>query len=377
LSTLRECVATCRPGLEAVVDRELDGLGIERRRIDKRAVTFWTDDAGLYRVNMGLRAAVQVLCVVRRFRARDYDLLYYQVRKTPWPQLFAVDRTIRVDVSGQSRQMGHSLFAAQRVKDAIADTFKKLCDGRRPSVDKEQPDVSVVVHLRDDEVVLCMDSSGEPLFKRGYRIEHGEAPLKEDLAAGLLLAAGLTPQMHLADPMCGSGTFLFEGWMIIAGIAPNLNRHFAFEHWHGYSAELHAVERANLAARAQPESDRVVCGGDHDAQAVALARRIAAAAFATAPIRIAELEVTDWQEPLPGGLMVCNPPYGERMGDPTELGQLYRDLGETAKRTVPGGKLAVFTTNRTAARQIRMRQDRGRTFFNGQLEGLLYEYSVR
>lgn len=376
MSEVFECVATCRPGLEAVLEGELHALGLKRTKQDKRAVTFWTDLGGLYRANMGLRAAVQLLRPLRTFNARSYDLLYHQVRKTPWHQLFGPEKSLRVDVTGQSKDLSHTQFVTHRVKDAIVDTFKRLRDGQRPSVDKREPEIHVVLHMRGDKMTLCMDSSGVPLFKRGYRLEHGEAPIKEDLAAGLLLAAGLQAGQAMVDPMCGSGTFLFEGWMILAGVAPNLGRQFAFQNWADYDHALHLQEIERLQAAAG-ESPAVVRGADVDPAMVSLAREIQQTSFPEADIEIEVSDITAFNRVCPGGLMVANPPYGERIGAEDQLGQLYRDLGEAAKRTIPGGRLAVFTTNRTAARQIRMQQLRGRTFFNGALEGLMYEFEVR
>lgn len=378
MSDKRDFVATCRPGLEGVLEQELQQLGVERIEARKRAVHFVTDLAGLYRVNMALRSAVQVLQPLRTFNARDYDLLYHQCRRTNWHQLFNVDKQVRIDVSGTSSQLRNTQYVVHRIKDAIVDTFKKLRDGQRPSIDKQQPDFHVVAHLRGDKVTLCLDSSGQTLFKRGYRTEHGEAPIKEDLAAGILLCSGFGPGQALVDPMCGSGTFLFEGWMISRGIAPNLRRHFAFENWLDYDAQVHEHERAALDRPVDPALDQpALFGSDLNPEVVALAESIRRIHFPNAKIQFRCVGVNACAGDYAGGLMVVNPPYGERLGNMDILGQLYRELGLAAKRMVPGGRLSVFTTNRAAARQIRLQQDRSRTLFNGSLEGVLYEYAVR
>lgn len=370
-----ECVATCRPGLEGVLAEEIRQLGGEYVEPGKRAVTFRVGKAGLYRMNMAVRSAIQILVPLRTFTARDYDRLYFQARKTNWHQLFRRSSTIRIDVNGRSPGLNHSQYVIHRVKDAIVDTFRKL-EGERPSINKGEPDIHVVVHLQGDQVTLCLDSSGVPLFKRGYRVDHGPAPIKEDLAAGILLLGEAEKASGLVDPMCGSGTFLFEGWMIQTRRAPNLERGFAFQHWLDYDLELHEAERAQLRAQ-EGKSTRPLAGWDVDPEAIEQARSIQRAYFPQADIQFTAEPFQRARLEVPGSLVITNPPYGERLGRDEDLGLLYRDLGEAAKRIAGGGKLLVFTTNRKAARQIRMTAERTWTLFNGSLEGVLYAYPIR
>lgn len=370
-----ECVATCRPGLESVLADEIRENGAESVESNKRAVAFSTDLAGLYRMNMALRSAIQVLVPLRTFTARDYDRLYFQARKTNWHRLFRSGSTVRIDVNGRSPNLRHTQYVIHRVKDAIVDTFRKL-EGDRPSISKDEPDIHIVVHLNKDQVTLCLDSSGLPLFKRGYRVEHGAAPIKEDLAAGILLMGDAGKAESLVDPMCGSGTFLFEGWMLRARRAPNLNRSFAFQNWLDYDAEIHERIRCELRD-AEIKPNGAIAGFDKDTAAVEQAKSIQEAHFSEASISFHAEPFQTANITASGGLVVSNPPYGERLGRDEDLGQLYRELGEFAKGTASGGQLLVFTTNRKAARQIRMRADRSWTLFNGALEGVLYQYSIR
>ncbi len=371
-----ECVATCRPGLEGVLAAEVTALEGREVRAGKRCVYFTTDRAGLYRLNMALRSAIQVLVPLRTFKARDYERLYFQARRTNWHRLFTPDKTLRIDVNGQSPDLRHSQYVVHRVKDGIVDTFRKLAGGVRPAIDKGDPQVHVVVHLHGPEVTLCLDSSGAPLFKRGYRTEHGGAPIKEDLAAGILLMCGIEGSVGLIDPMCGSGTFLFEGWMIRARVAPNLRRAFAFQHWLDYDAALHAEQLRLLEGRERPDDAGPVIGCEIDPATVRLAQRLRDTHFPRAAIGLHAGAFQDYSGAVPGGLMATNPPYGERMGEGAELPRLYRELGLAARRLVPGGRLAMFTTNRKAARQVRLAVERSHTLFNGALEGVLYEYAV-
>ena len=372
-----ECVATCRPGLERVLAEEIGRHGGEGVRVAKRAVYFSTDRAGLYRLNMALRTAIQLLVPIRTFNARDYQLLYYQARRTNWHQYFTADKTLRIDVNGYSPNLRNTQYVVHRVKDGIVDTFRKLSDGQRPSIDKGTPQIHVVVHLDGDKVTLCLDSSGVPLFKRGYRLEHGGAPLKEDLAAGILLLSGMEKCTGLVDPMCGSGTFLFEGWMLANNVAPNLKREFAFQHWLDYEESLHATEREALERAQSARTGFPIVGCEIDRETCELAGRIRQSHFPEAEIdrRHGPFQEADYH--LPGALMVVNPPYGERLGGDADLGPLYRDLGHAAKDHTPGGRFAIFTTNRKAARQIPMKAENTLTLFNGALEGLLYLYTVR
>lgn len=372
-----ECVATCRPGLEGVLLAELEQNGIRKPRKAKRAVHFTTNQAGLYRLNMALRSAIQILVPIRTFNAPDYERLYFQARKTNWHKYFENGKTIRIDVNGRSPSLRNTQYVVHRVKDGIVDTFRKLSGGIRPSIDKDEPDVHVVVHLDGQRVTLCLDSSGVPLFKRGYRLEHGGAPLKEDLAAGILLMSGLDQQKGLIDPMCGSGTFLFEGWMILNGVSPNLNRSFAFQNWLDYEENIYLKEQERLSARVRLDPSIPVIGCDSDGETHALAERIRDASFGESGIRIVHSTFQEFEAEVPDGLLVTNPPYGERMGNSDELTQLYVDLGYAAKRFVPGGRMSLFTANRKAARQIRMKAEGARTLFNGSIEGLLFEYGIR
>ncbi|MFO7725564.1 MAG: THUMP domain-containing protein [Oceanipulchritudo sp.] len=374
-----ECVATCRPGLEGVLEEEIRELGGAAVEGGKRSVSFETDRVGLYRMNMALRTAIQVLVPLRTFNARDYKWLYFQSRRTNWHQYFSPEKTLRIDVNGQSPTLRNTQYVVHRIKDGIVDTFRKLADGVRPSVDKREPEIHVVAHLNGPKVTLCLDSSGIPLFKRGYRLEHGPAPLKEDLAAGILLLSGGIGEGGLLDPMCGSGTFLLEGWMLATRTPPNLNRSFACQHWLDYDEAAFEAERTALAGAVRPAlpGGMVFHGMEKDPEAAALFRRIHEAHFPGAEIHLEEGTFEKAELARPGALMVTNPPYGVRLGQEEDLGQLYRDLGEAARRMVPGGRLALFTTNRKAARQVRLKAESTCTLFNGALEGVLYQYPVR
>ncbi|MEE2624450.1 MAG: hypothetical protein VYA46_09510 [Verrucomicrobiota bacterium] len=366
----------CRGGLEEVVVKELRELEIEVVARRKRAVEIVTNLAGFYRANMGLRSALNVLRPIRSFNARNYDLLYYQSRKTNWHKLFPVDARIRIDIKGHSPKITHTRYAIHRVKDGITDTFRKLCHGVRPSIEKRNPDVHVVVYLEKHRATLALDMSGTPLFKRGYRIEHGEAPMKEDLAAGLLSLSGWDRRSPLLDPMCGSGTLLFEAWMMAAGIAPNLHRRFGFEALHDYDPQIHDAERRRLEARqSHPEGMRLL-GIEIDQTTFRTLEKIRARHFPEAPI---QLEHGDFRNLDPGdefGAAVCNPPYGLRSGEEFEITPLYQALGTFLRRHFAGRCAGIYTANHEAAPHFGGDPGASVPLLNGSLEGRLYRIAL-
>ncbi|HAT18759.1 MAG TPA: hypothetical protein DCS85_01250 [Verrucomicrobiales bacterium] len=366
----------CRGGLEEVVVKELRELEIEVVARRKRAVEIVTNLAGFYRANMGLRSALNVLRPIRSFNARNYDLLYYQSRKTNWHKLFPVDARIRIDIKGHSPKITHTRYAIHRVKDGITDTFRKLCHGVRPSIEKRNPDVHVVVYLEKHRATLALDMSGTPLFKRGYRIEHGEAPMKEDLAAGLLSLSGWDRRSPLLDPMCGSGTLLFEAWMMAAGIAPNLHRRFGFEALHDYDPQIHDAERRRLEARqSHPEGMRLL-GIEIDQATFRTLEKIRARHFPEAPI---QLEHGDFRNLDPGdefGAAVCNPPYGLRSGEEFEITPLYQALGTFLRRHFAGRCAGIYTANHEAAPHFGGDPGASVPLLNGSLEGRLYRIAL-
>lgn len=366
-------IVICRHGLERVVEAELKDLGIEVVAVRNRAIDIATSLGGFYRANMGLRSALHVLRPIRSFNARTYDLLYYQSRKTNWHKLFPVDATLRIDVKGHSSKLDDERFVIHRVRDGIVDTFRKLKGGMRPSVEKLVPDVHIVVYFHEHEASLAIDTSGVPLFKRGYRIEHGEAPMKEDLAAGILALSGWDRKSPLLDPMCGSGTLLFEAWMMAAGIAPNLDRRFGFEKLFDYDPELHKRERDRLAKaqRGAPEGFELL-GLEIDGPTLRTASGIRAKHFPKAPIRLENVDFSRFDPGARFRTVVCNPPYGVRMGEKDEIASLYQTLGAFVERHCAGGRAGIYTANHEAAPLFGGELKRSIPLRNGSLEGRLY-----
>jgi len=364
-------VAICRAGLEPVVEAELRAWGLEIAFAGNRMVAFRGEEEAFYRANMGLRSALSVLKPLRRFKARNTDMLYFQTRKVNWHQWFAPDATLRIDLKGDWRGLGAERFALYRIKDAIVDTFKKLT-GERPSIATRDPDVHVVAFATKDEVTLYLDGAGEPLFKRGYRQEHGEAPLKEDLAAGILQLIGWEGESALIDPLCGSGTFLFEGYLLARRIAPNLDREFAFQKWLTFN--MPAYRRAKEALRqAERPVESPFIGFEADADTFNILQRIAqrhfpAGAFSLNPRRFEEAELSH-----PGAQVIANPPYGKRLR-PDDLNAVYRNLGAFFQSAAPGGRAAILTAALEAAVYVGLPVKEKWKLFNGAIECRLFAY---
>jgi len=367
-------VANCRAGLEPVVEAELKAWGLEIAFVGTRMVAFRGEEEDFYRANMGLRSALSVLKPLRRFKARNTDMLYFQSRKINWHQLFTPDCTLKIDLKGDWRQYRNERFALYRIKDAIVDTFKKLCDGERPSIATRDPDIHIVAFAMKDEVTLYLDGAGEPLFKRGYRWEHGEAPLKEDLAAGMLQLIGWNGETDLIDPLCGSGTFLFEGYLLARRIAPNLERDFAFQRWLTYNRPAYQRVKDALADEERPAPCQFI-GYESDRDTFNTAQRIAqqhfpAGAFSLHPEKFQAAKLHQ-----PGAQIIANPPYGVRLR-PDDLNGVYKDLGAFFKAAAPEGKAAIITAAMEAAVYIGLPVKEKWKLFNGALECKFFRYDV-
>ncbi|MEO0795132.1 MAG: hypothetical protein AAFX93_08225 [Verrucomicrobiota bacterium] len=366
-------VAICRAGLEPVVEAELKAWDLKIAFSGNRMVAFHGSDEDFYRANMGLRSALSILKPLRRFHARNTDMLYFQSRKVNWHQLFPVDSTIRIDLKGDWGRFGNERFSLYRIKDAIVDTFKKLC-GERPSVATRDADIHIVAFAMKDEVTLYLDGSGEPLFKRGYRWEHGEAPLKEDLAAGMLQLVGWDGSTDLIDPLCGSGTFLFEGFLLANRIAPNLDREFSFQKWDSFN--LPAYRRAKRSLEeAQRDADIKIVGYEADSETFNIMQRIAQRSFPAGAFSLHPKNFQEGTQRSPEAQIITNPPYGVRL-KPDDLNAVYRDLGTFFKDSVPGGKAALITAAMEAAVYVGLPVKEKWRLFNGAIECRFFAYDV-
>lgn len=338
-----------------------------------------------YKACLHSRVASRVLLQLRMFDAPSPDALYEGMQKIDWSNHLDVARTLAIDAVSTRSQIGHSRFAALKAKDAIVDQFR-LRTGDRPSIDTTHPDLRINLHIANDKATVSIDLSGPPLHRRGVGRDGARAPLKENLAAALLMMAGWPEmaknQVPLLDPMCGSGTLLIEGAWMALGIAPGLHRAFyGFKGWKGHQIETwnKLVREARAHAKeVLATTELQVFGNDRDARTLEIARKNVHKAGLTGIVRFKQSHALDVRAPedaVPGLLMV-NPPYGERLGDLAQLGPLYEGLGDMFRRHYPGWKACILTGHRDLARQVGLKASRKHPVFNGPIECRLLEYPI-
>jgi putative N6-adenine-specific DNA methylase len=363
--------ATCPRGLEPVLVRELASLQIEARAVPG-GVAFSGGWADCYRANLWSRVASRILWRVAQFDYRNEQDLYATARALDWPRYFGVERTLRVNVTAQKSPLKSLEFATLRIKDAVCDRFRDAL-GRRPSVDRASPDVRVHAFLEAGRCTLYLDTSGEPLFKRGWRKVVGEAPLRENLAAGIVMLTGWQPDEPFLDPMCGGATILAEAAAMSRGRAPGANRSFGFERLAVLDERAWAKVRRDTSI---PQYNPTLFGSDVDAKALSVARRTLAEAGVERWVKLEQADVLERPAPAPGGVLVMNPPYGERMGSPEELARFYPRLGDHLKKTFAGWRCYIFTADLRAAKLIRLTPSKRIPLWNGAIECRLYEFRI-
>lgn len=365
----------CPRGLEPALAAEFTELGFRDVETTPGGAEFRGGWSECYRANLWSRVASRVLWQVGHARYRDEDDIYRAAFALPWPAWFTVDRTIRVNVSAIASPVRSLEFVTLRIKDAVCDKFRAETDVR-PSVDTAAPDVRIHAFLTRDSVTLYLDTSGEALFKRGSRQSAGEAPLRENLAAGILKLTGWHPDEPLFDPMCGAGTFLVEAAQMALGLAPGAGRRFGFEALTLFDEPLWKRTRAAAMSGARPEVRPQIFGSDIDPAALEAARGNLAAAGVDAFVQLREADVATVEPPCGPGVMVANPPYGVRIGDTAELRALYPKLGDNLKRHFAGWRVFLFTGDLELPRHIRLKPQRRTPLFNGPLECRLFEYRM-
>lgn len=373
--------AVCPRGLEPVLADELQRLGASDLRSEAGGVGFAGTLKTGYAANLHSRIASRVLWQVGRRGYRVEQHLYDATQEVRWQDLMTPRQTLRVDVTASRSPLASLEFAMLRIKDGIVDRMREVA-GERPSIDRTQPDVRVFAYLDAATVTLYVDLSGEPLFKRGWRADKGEAPLKENLAAGLLALAGWTPDTPLLDPFCGSGTIVIEAATLAARRAPGLARRFAFERLRSFDS--HAWRTLKDAARADVRDDapallrgsdistRIVEQATANARLAGLERWLddGRLAFAAGDARLAE-------PPAEHGVIVSNPPYGEQSAPRSaSVPALMADFGTRLKQSFAGWDAWLLTSDRALPRQMRLQETRKPVLFNGPLECRYFRFEM-
>lgn len=369
--------ATCPRGLESVLVPELVSLGATDINSTPGGVHFTGDWRTTAKVNLWSRIASRILVRVGKTSYRSDDDIYRAALAVDWPAFFSVDDTMRVHVTAIDSPVKSREFITLRIKDAICDRFREAAQGARPSIDTSRPDQRIHAFLDRQTVTLYLDASGEALFKRGYRADTGEAPLRENLAAGILKLTGWQPHEALMDPMCGSGTFLIEAAGMAMNIAPGLRRHFAAERWLHLPGTVWSEERAaaEAARRAAPELQ--LFASDIDEESVDRVRAQFLDNGWQDSLKFACRDARSASPPTAEGVWLCNPPYGVRLSETGELARLYPLLGDRLKQQFDGWRAYFFSGDTQLPKLIGLRPSMRVPLFNGNIDCRLYEFSLR
>ena len=373
--TAEQFFAPCPRGLEGVLGDELAALGAQAVEPTEGGVGFQGDLALCYRTNLQSRIASRVLWKLGNWAYRNEEEVYRAVKSLPWPKRFDPRRTLRVNVSAIGSPLRSLDFITLRIKDAVCDRF--LADtGRRPDIDTAHPDVRVHAFFEAERFTLYLDTSGEPLFKRGWRKSAGEAPLKENLAAGILRLANWQAGTALLDPMCGGGTLLVEAAMMALRIAPGSMRSFAFEKLNGFDAALWNSITAEASTARETMHPLPIYGADLYGEQLKLARANLTAAGLADVVALKQANVLELPRPEPSGVLITNPPYGVRIGEQQDLAGFYPKLGDALKARYAGWKAWVFTADRRLPKLIGLKPSRRIPLYNGALECRLYGFEI-
>ena len=362
-------------GLEEVLAQELIELGANDVQLERRAVSFRGDKALLYRANLCLRTAIRILVPIASFKAKDTDALYDQVKALNWSQYMTADQTFAIDATVYSESFRNSRFVTYRVKDAIADYWIDKAH-KRPSVSTQIPDILLNVHVANEQVTISLDSSGESLHKRGYRVATTEAPISEVLAAGMLLLAGWKGQSDFYDPMCGSGTLLIEAALIARNIAPGVFRSsFAFEKWPDFDADLwNDIYNDDSNER---DFTHHIYGSDASFYAIQQAAKNVKSAGVAKDIELKQIRMEEIKEVhAEGTLVMLNPPYGERLKSNKEMEDLYSAIGTTLKHQFTGSTAWIISSNVEAMKCIGLKPSKKYHLLNGELDCQFNKYEL-
>ncbi len=367
--------ATCPRGLELLLTDELRQWGADKVHAVGGGVQFTGELSLCYRINLESRIASRVLWQIASGVYRSEQDIYRVAYTQRWTDWFDAGQTIRVDISATKSPLTSLDFITLKIKDAVCDKMRQLSN-RRPNVDTRTPDIAIQGHLTEREFTLYLDTTGEPLFKRGQRLAAGEAPLRENLAAGILRLAGWSPGIPLLDPMCGSGTFLLEAAHAALDIAPGLGRHFAFEKFRNFNPRGWRELIQRRGSRRKPKTPQSIYGSDISGAVLRAARANLAGAGLENVVSLNRADVLEIKAPAKEGIIVSNPPYGVRLGEHAALAEFYPKLGDVLKKQFAGWRAYLFCADMRLPKLIRLAVSKRTPLFNGALECRLFEYKM-
>ena len=374
-SAPRRFFAPCPRGLESVLAAELAAIAADAIEQTDGGVAFAGTDALLYRANLESRIASRILMQVGEAPYRNEEDIYRAALRLPWHEWFERKRTIRIALAAVRAPLKSLDFVTLRIKDAVCDAFRQAT-GSRPSVDTRFPDVRIHAFIDERRIRFYLDTSGEPLFKRGWRTGDVDAPLRENLAAGILRLTGWTQDLTLLDPMCGGGTFVLEAAAHALDIAPGANRGFGFERLSLYDPRLWRQVRSAAEARRKPSSSLAIYASDKDPKSIRATAQALERAGLGDCVHLERRDVLDASAPAANGVLIANPPYGVRIGESETLAAFYPQLGDVFKRRFAGWRCFVFTADSRLPKLIGLRPSRRTPLFNGALECRLYEFAI-
>jgi putative N6-adenine-specific DNA methylase len=374
-STKHRFFAPCPRGLEGVLEGELQSLGVPATTKTEGGVGFHASWSTMYWVNLKSHIASRVLWEVGQSAYKTERDVYHAAYALAWPEWFTPAQTIKVKVSARRCSLPSLDFLTLRIKDAICDKFV-AAQHKRPSVDTERPHIKIDAFLDQSTVTFYMDTSGEPLFKRGHRMGPVEAPLRENLAAGILRLAGWTANDVLLDPMCGGGTIPLEAALMVRQIAPGISRNFAFERLLVHDAARWEQQRDAARAKQMAAAPATIYASDRDPAMVKIAQRTFQGAGVANDIQLKQNDILELDAPSAQGVMVINPPYGVRLSRPDELESFYPKLGDWLKQHFAGWRAYVLTGDARLSKLIGLTPSKRIPLFNGALECRLYEFVI-
>jgi len=368
-----EIIAKTFQGLEEILAEELTTLGANDIQIGRRMVSFTGDKRMMYKANFCLRTAIRILKPIKHFTAKNADEVYSQIQEIPWEEYLDADKTFAIDAVVFSEEFRHSKFVSYKVKDAIVDYFREKT-GKRPSVRINNPDILLNIHIAQTTCTLSLDSSGESLHRRGYRLEAVEAPLNEVLAAGMILMTGWRGECDLIDPMCGSGTIPIEAALIARNIAPGVFRKgFAFEKWVDFDADM--FDDIYNDDSQERKFEHKIYGYDNNPKANEIATHNIKAAGVSKDVVLKLQPFQQFEQPKEKSIIITNPPYGERISTNDLLG-LYQMIGERLKHAFVGNEAWVLSYREECFDQIGLKANQKIPLFNGPLECEFRKYEI-
>ncbi len=362
-------------GLEEILIQELTDLGAKEIEKHNRAVGFTGDLAMMYRANLCLRTALRILVPIHSFEVANEQDLYHKIKAIAWEEYLGVQDTLAINCSLNSDLFKHSQFLEQKTKDAIVDRFRELF-GARPSVELQQPTLRINLFINQANCILSLDSSGESLHKRGYRDKTNLAPINEVLAAGMVLLTGWDKKSNFVDPMCGSGTILIEAALFAANIPPgSYKEYFGFEKWKNFDQQIWDTVYDEAMDKIT-DNKPIILGGDISKHVARKAVINLNEANLKNKITIENCPFDELPVPEGRGILVINPPYGERMNQDEDINGLYKNIGDTLKKKWAGYDAWIITSNMEAAKHIHLNPKPKIKLFNGALECRFMRYEL-